>query len=391
MRSQLLLTGVGRSGTTLAEKVLHAHTEICMGSQPFPDLFLRAKEAYLADRGVVRPNPIGTRFLEADGTIEELAAFLDHDEWSSSRLDDLFDAMAANDGQYTKVLVGARGAVRPGRFFDVYSQLLTALAVRLGRQDAAWVGSKEASFEELAAIILDRGGAAVIMLRDPRDVLTSFHHGRGREFAGATRPTLFILRQWRKSVAFTIHLLGHPRFVAVRYEDLVSRPAEVVRQLAGRLAMQCCGLEELGDVVRDQTGEVWTGNSSFERHRGLSTNPVGRWRQHLDSATATYVDAVCGPELRALGYPAEQLTDAQRSAAIRSFREPVVVSHRRFSSDYSTSRDNVEAELRRLSLLRQSTANVDLSRWFIFPEVFETLGDVGRTPIFVDAHAIGGE
>jgi len=41
----------------------------------------------------------------------------------------------------------------------------------------------------------------VIIIRDPRDTVTSQHYGKADLQIGAPRPILFQIRQWRKSVA----------------------------------------------------------------------------------------------------------------------------------------------------------------------------------------------
>jgi hypothetical protein len=94
--------------------------------------------------------------------------------------------------------------------------------------DAAYVGGKETLWEEMLPFLLERGAAGVIILRDPRDVLASLNHGRGAEYGGRLKPTLFNIRNWRKSAAFALHLERHPRFLWLRYEDLVTRPREVL-------------------------------------------------------------------------------------------------------------------------------------------------------------------
>jgi hypothetical protein len=147
----------------------------------------------------------------------------------------LFEAMTRFSGQYTRpnptVLAAALDALRPGDFFDTVSQLYRSLGAKPG---AAVFGGKETICEEFLPYLLDRGCACVLILRDPRDVLASLNHGRGTDFAGPLKPTLFNVRNWRKSVAFALHLTGHPRFAWMRYEDLVARPLECVDRGRGR-------------------------------------------------------------------------------------------------------------------------------------------------------------
>ena len=64
---------------------------------------------------------------------------------------------------------------------------------------------------------LDRNLHFIFMLRDPRDTIVS-RHGRTREKYWSN------LRAWRQSYGAARKMRDHPRFVVVRYEDLVRDP-----------------------------------------------------------------------------------------------------------------------------------------------------------------------
>ena len=382
MTRPLLVTGVGRSGTTLVEKLLHSHPAICVASQPFPELFIRAKAGFLASRGLAPDNPVGTRFLDDEGTLAELDSFLSTDYWGSDRLDGIFDRMQSDTGQYMKSLVRARQSIVPGTFFDVYRQLLDAAAEQLAKSDCDLVGSKETWFEELAALLVRRGGAAVIVVRDPRDVLTSFRYGRGVEFGGPVRPTLFLLRQWRRSVAFALHLRGHPGFAIVRHEDVVARPEPTLADVTDRLGVEPLSAEAVRGPLIDQEGREWRGNSSFDQLTGLAPRSVGRWREQLDSSTVRYVNAVCGPELACFGYEGAWDPTIDHDVAIDEFEDPPFVGHPRFVANYSSSDEAIAAEKQRLRLLSSSVGVADATKWFIFDEAHELLGPTAPTQLF---------
>jgi hypothetical protein len=61
--AELLVTGCYRSGTTLLEKLLHAHPASCVASQPFPVLYAYVKNLFDVSRGLLRRYPLGHRFL----------------------------------------------------------------------------------------------------------------------------------------------------------------------------------------------------------------------------------------------------------------------------------------------------------------------------------------
>lgn len=362
MNAPLLVTGVGRSGTTLVARLLQAHPDLCVGLQPFPNLYIDAKTSFLRARGIERANPLGPEFPGADGSLCELAAFLETDHWNDERLDSLFAAMRTYRGQYFDDLLQCRSEITPGPFHAVYRQLLEAMARRLGCETALWLGSKETWFEEIAPIIVDRGGAAVIVIRDPRAVVASMTFGRGPLIAGLPRPTLFVLRQWRKSVHVAIHLSTRDRCAIVRYEDVVCGSGAALNRLADSLDVSQFG-EHFESVLSVAYGSAGPTNSSFD---GVDPH---RWRRLLDESTVRYVEAICRPEMIAAGYESATADRDADRAVIRGFRDPEEVRHPRFEAGYSSAPAAVEFELARIEALETTDANRDLSDMFNFPDV----------------------
>jgi len=89
----LLITGCYRSGTTLLEKLLHNHENVCLASQPFPVLYLYVKLAFYKAIGVRRRYPLDHLYLENGYQPEEFYAFLDQFRMSSKNLNGMFDEM----------------------------------------------------------------------------------------------------------------------------------------------------------------------------------------------------------------------------------------------------------------------------------------------------------
>ncbi|MEZ5558584.1 MAG: hypothetical protein R3E86_08600 [Pseudomonadales bacterium] len=69
----------------------------------------------------------------------------------------------------------------------------------------------------------------IAMLRDPRAVICSRH---------PNRPDVYFsgFRRWRECALAIERLRGHPRFLLVRYEDLVTAPDQVQDAIAARFA-----------------------------------------------------------------------------------------------------------------------------------------------------------
>ncbi|HSF42632.1 MAG TPA: sulfotransferase domain-containing protein [Thermoanaerobaculia bacterium] len=360
-----------RSGTTLLEKLLASHPEISVLSQPFPLLFVEAKRAFLRDLlGESPAYPLGPLFGEERYTPSDLARFLSGWRPGPAEVREVFAALEGFSGQYTRFGAVEREAalagLAPGDLGAVVSHLYRALS---GSPEARVHGGKETICEELLPFLLDRGCRGIVILRDPRDVLASLNHGRGREHGGRLKPTLYNLRNWRKSVAFALHLEAHPLFARIRYEDLAARPAEVLSRLAGFLGVPPFEADLFASGIRDRDGRLWEGNSSHGALHGVSAASVGVWREVLPPGAARFVEAACYPELVRLGYPVS-LAWEEVPAVLASFEDPYGLEREDLAEHTGPAARS--QELRRLELLPRPASAASRPA-FLFEDVHDTL------------------
>jgi hypothetical protein len=331
----LFVTGGLRSGTTLLANLLGVL------QQPFPLLFVEAKRAFLREAGVPRDNyPIGHLFHDGDPGADALDQFLRRWRTSPEELARLFGAMKSYSGQKTRFtdeeLQQAFAAISTS---DDFASVVAQLDRTLAHPPDGRVGSKEVFCEEFLPHLLGRGARCVVILRDPRDVLASLNHGRGREFGGELRPTLFNIRSWRKSVKFALELQSHPRFAWCRYEDLVADAAGVLGRIYDSLG--------LGELDRDRLErESWSSNSSYGERAGISDESVGAWRNVLPSAAARLVEAATLPELQLLGYETSMSIETAVSELANS-SEPYAITRPGFERD-ALNAENIALEIARL-------------------------------------------
>ena len=351
--STLFITGMQRSGTTLLDKLLGCHSSLSLLSQPFPLLFIETKRDFLhwLGRSDVR-YPLGHLFLEDRYRPEDFARYLTELRIEGSRLAQLFEEMRGFSGQYTRFSHSILEHVIPQLPSGDFAMLLVGLYRALAPMpQAPIVGGKETICEEFLPYLLGRGCRCLLILRDPRDVVASLNYGRGPEYGGQLKPTLFNVRNWRKSVAYALELEDHPGFLWLRYEDLVMDPLAALRRIAQTLGVEPSGEELLTDEIRDPAGHVWTSNSSHGERRGVSSASVGAYRKVLPPTVARFIEAACLPELRLLGYPTDlDATDAP--VVLRSFEEPYEITREGMSED-ATGPANAALEIRRLELLAE--------------------------------------
>lgn len=361
----LFITGTQRSGTTLLERLLAVQDDIAMLSQPFPFLFSDVKRAFL---GGADPYPLGHLFLEPRYERAAFAAFLRAWRTSREELESLFVRMESYSGQYTRFSTEQRHRAFSGIApTDDFAQVVSSLDRALVSESAQWFGSKETTCEEYVPPFLDRGFRCVIILRDPRDVVASLNHGRGRDYGGALKPTLFNIRQWRKGVAFALAMEEHPHCHHCRYEDLVAEPARELERLGSALGLgRLVGPPDL----RDASGAVWRGNSSHGEHGGVGTSSVAIYRDVLPREVAEFIEAACLPELQLLGYDTA-LTRAEATRILATFDDPYLATRRGMEGDEVTAANRM-VEVQRLERVSEVQAETS-RRWFIFAEVHAKL------------------
>lgn len=378
MPSELLVTGCYRSGTTLLEKLLHAHPEACIASQPFPGLYSYTKGLFDESRGLTRRYPLGHRFLEDRYADADLAEFLDARALTKADIDAVFEQLVRyGQGLWTPEILRLRESLLPGPFIDVYAQLMQEIPRLLAREQARVIGTKEILVEEYVPYLLERGRSVILIVRDPRDMIASLNFSERDNATGDARPVLYSIRVWRKSVACALAFEGHPRFRWVRYEDLVADAESVMAKL-----LQFLGLRELREGafskrLLDQRGREWKGNSSFDDKAGVSRESVGRYHHVLPGTVERLIGAAAAPEMKALGYPAPNI----EADAIERYVDSFERVHPRFPADYSATPERVRAELDRLSLLSAPNllTDAEATRWFVYPAAYRRLREAVAT------------
>lgn len=149
----------------------------------------------------------------------------------------------------------------------------------------------------------------VHIIRDGRDVVCSMRthpdwrwvDGRWKKVL-VERPTTWYARRWLDDTAAGMAWRGDPRYVEIRYEDLVSDPAAVLLEVCETVGVEADPAWLVAAATPaatvDETGQ--TGRPDYEG--AVSGASVGRWRADLDDDDRREVERLCGPRLRELGY-----------------------------------------------------------------------------------------
>ena len=368
----ILVTGCYRSGTTLIEKLIGSHPEICIASQPFPILYFYLKELFYKHLGLDRLYPLGPIFLENAYSSSDFYDFLDQYKLSDKDIEKFFDGLSKyREGLWTPEILGYKERLLPGFFIDVYNQLNSFVSEIFAKEDVSYTGGKEILCEEYVPYLLSRGVRVIIIIRDPRDVIVSLNFRKKDNLTGKKRPILYSLRLWRKSVAFSLECENDTNFMHLKYEDLVENPIKILNKIAAFLNIKRFNLDFLKDGIRDQYGNLWSSNSSFLSHRGISKDSIGRYKDVLPDSIVSYIESCCLPEMRYLNYSLSQIEHFDEKT-LKDFKEPFPIEHEKFSDDKDYSLTHIEEEIERYNKLTGSSnlSTKEIKKWFLFEKVY---------------------
>ncbi len=112
----------------------------------------------------------------------------------------------------------------------------------------------------------------IYMLRDPRDTITSKHRKDPERYWAS-------LRFWKTYTPYGTKLKNHPRFITVRYEELVTKPDEVQAYLIQRMPFlrKRAPFSRYHEVAKPCQESL----DALGNLRPISAASVGKWRQHL--------------------------------------------------------------------------------------------------------------
>ena len=339
----IFITGCYRSGTTLADKLVHALPQTCVGSQPFTEFYLDLKALFLRERYIDTDLPLGDLFGENRYCWQDFRDYLS--DIGTGRLS------AATWTALAWAVDESVDSLRVDQPIEhLRLRLARLLAKRLGRGDARIVGEKEIVCEEFIPFLLARNVRVLLVVRHPADVVRSAHFGGASRHLGRNRPVLYTVRCWRKSVSYALRFGAHPALKLVRFEDMVSAPQRIELNLRAWLGLPTDTLAVQGlDSLRDQLGRRWRPNSSWTNQGDFK----------LPHDVARFVAAACGPELRAMGYGDFGIEDLV--SAIEAFREPKPVDHPLFRQRYKDYEGELKREVRRLEAIARVNSEPTLS------------------------------
>jgi hypothetical protein len=315
----LFLGGLGRSGTTLVERLLGELPGVCA----------LGEVVHLWQRDVRDDERCGcgARFSECafwDAVGAEAFA-----GWHNVDVHRILALRAAVERTRHIPRLAASRLPQPYRaLVEEYAAYYSAVYTAAARVAGASVVVDSSKHSALAHCL--RWGATidlrvVQMVRDPRGVAYSWTKTVDRpETDGADQMTQY--SPARSALLWSAHnaafgLLAR-RGVPVRrlrYEELLADPRPVVRELAAFAGLEVSTLDL--DFLTDENAELSVGHSAAGNPMRFRTGriPLRRddaWRRALPGRQRRLVGALCAPMLRGYGYPLRSRASAPATSAV---------------------------------------------------------------------------
>lgn len=368
-----LIIGMSRSGTTLLEKLLASHPQMNLFSQPLPLLYRHLKKEFY--KKINYPDTyyvLNDLFHESEYSPDDFFDFLDHYELPLTEISQLFEEMLDWNGQWEKVMnwnewMSNYNSMNLAEFYPFFLKNLSA-----GNGIKA-MGSKEVLVEEFIPYLIQNGIKVIHIIRDPRDIITSLNVGRGPEYAGAHRPTLFHLRNWRKSISIANSYMENDHLLSVRYEDLINGKYAILELITDFLETDAFENGCFSDGIRTGNGALWQGNSSTKNLDGIDETNQKKYRKYLDADTIKYIEYTCRPEMLLNGYELDYEVELKSYDPFR-FKELFPVQVHNLNQSLSTDKKEIELEHIRQELLKKGKpSGREIEEFFYTKQNFQRL------------------
>ena len=206
------------------------------------------------------------------------------------------------------------------------------------------MGEKKYFVKSLSLFFLENKTKVILIIRDPRDVVASSNYSRTIKYIGEKKPTLFLIRNWRRSVDAINFNKENKNFMYVRYEDLVRNFSSTIKKI-----MSFIDIKIPEDIFTDSTYNRLVNNSSFSfnPHSKISDS-VGRFNNILDKNEIMYIESTCFGEMLDFNYKLS--TEMPDKEFIKNFTDFKIEDQFEIRANYSQLPLNKKYELERFDL-----------------------------------------
>ena len=373
--------GSARGGTGLLTRMLSVNENVEIALDPYLSLYKASKNAIAERAGLnqfISQAPIPDYYNSNDGLAlldEILDAELDLDFPRNNRnelISSLKNRSSLSSGDISPHMEKLK---LDGSISDAFESALS-LIKDLRKPKATWVGIHENWTVEFLKPLAHHFNEAkfFILLRDPRAVISSNLNVKDASERGQI---LSYSRGLRKLMACAYHFSTLPifdgRLKVIRYEDLVSEPEKICKNMCDFLDIEFKSeMLDTDNFVEPSNRSKYNGWSSFETEaNGISRHRATRWRNHLQEICQKLIEFLCGPEMELFGYKTDfKFISAEQLGQVVSYLETDIMNQQ---VNWRTDTGNPSFEI-----------GAELRRWFVSQGSLEHEGLVERNMFLFD-------
>ena len=384
----LFVTGMFRSGTTLLAKILNAHPDIVLSSDPFLPFFKHLRDEIHAEtanpKSISPQAPLDDYFADQ----AKLALFravqgatLDR-PFSDSDRPWLWPVIKQRAADFSHNLVARMDELQGNTYRELYLDMLRLNRKVYGRGNEIYSGHKEVWADEFASV-LQRDfpqQKCIHIVRDPRAMCAS------KNVADDKYPWLFLIRHWRKlaSIGWYDSKFGpaKERTLLIRYEDLSAKPEIACKLICEFLELEFSASMLDPDNHKDGDNTPWKNNTSYSdqvSQREIENRSKDRWKTVLSGSEVELIEQLTFPMMDMFEY--ETVTNPSSKLPDHLLFNPPQVTKNQLTPwirehvkvDKVSTVLQMQEESLRLRLLEKDGSNFDELResMFFFQEFYE--------------------
>jgi hypothetical protein len=319
MAQPLFSAGTSRGGTTFLARILSLNSQISMASDPFLPMFKRLRNKIYEQSGLIYPKDAPTSDYYFSTQHLDLLKLLHNSNLknitvNSDEVTEIRMAVQKRMSLASPELIPAFNNLNGANFYELFRNGIELMASVYQSEQNDWVGFNDNWVSDYFPLFAKAFPDAkfISIIRDVRGAISSMTK------LSETRPELIppmynFVRSWRKhvdlSISYKSDALFKDRFHIVKYEDLASNPKETISNLCKFLNVEFSEQMLETEKFRPFKGDKWEPYSHFNDvpQTGIFQIGIDRWKSFLDQDMISFIEHICSPELKYLGYELTQL------------------------------------------------------------------------------------
>ena len=198
-----------RSGTTLLAKLLSANKKSMCVSDPFYPFFKQFRNEFLQEKTkAALDSPLGDYVMSQNSSsiFKQINSKKFQDVTTTFRNQELMDKIRAHCEPYSPKIISHLDKIKGDNYQEISSCFGSILKAAYKENEKELVGFKEVWISEFCehCIRSNKKIKLISIIRDPRSIVASNYA------SGSAYPILFLIRQWRKTVGFSMMLKKIP-------------------------------------------------------------------------------------------------------------------------------------------------------------------------------------